>query len=73
MKKFFWFVLAVFVVVFSTRVYAFYSSDKVEVFGVVDLERRLGCCHFGEKFHAINIGKDINLYDCSSEKHDNHT
>ena len=30
MKKFFWFVLAVFVVVFSTRVYAFYSSDKVE-------------------------------------------
>lgn len=30
MKKFFWFVLAVFVVVFSTRVYAFYGSDKVE-------------------------------------------
>jgi hypothetical protein len=30
MKKFFWFVLAVLVVVFSTRVYAFYGSDKVE-------------------------------------------
>lgn len=30
MKKFFWLVLIVFVVVFSTRVYAFYGSDQVE-------------------------------------------
>ena len=33
-------------------------TEEREVLGVVDLERRFGRCHFGEKLHALNIGKD---------------